>query len=127
MKIKKSYVLNTADKNVLESAIQILDVYAYEDNIELEGLTKGNIEYFAKRLVSIGKRILAMKKLAYETEEIDSEPDGDGEPVAMCEYCGALMYEDDTQWVAANGAICCCDECVIAFNKELGEYDEDDE
>lgn len=57
----------------------------------------------------------------------DCDEDEEDKVVAMCEYCGALMFEDDTQWVAADGSVCCCDECVVAHNRELGEYEDDDE
>ncbi len=125
MKIKRTYILNTIDKNILESAIQILDVYACEDNVELEDLTKENMEYFAKRLTSVGQRILAMKKLTNE-EEIEIEEEE--EPYGWCELCGRPIYDNDPQWFAADGSLCCCDDCVVEYNTvNFLEDDEEDE
>lgn len=130
MKIKRTYILNTIDKNILESAIQILDVYAGEDNVELEDLTKENMEYFAKRLKSVAERILKVKQLQNERaniyededdEELEEEIDG------WCEHCGSPIYESDTQWFAADGSLCCCDECVVAYNTENFPEDDEDE
>ena len=129
MKIKRTYILNTIDKNILESAIQILDVYAYENNVELEDLTKENMEYFAKRLVSVGQRILAMKKLTDEEEiEVEEDEEDDEEEIdGWCEYCGRPIYESDTQWFAADGSLCCCNECLVAYNTENFPEDDEDE
>lgn len=63
----------------------------------------------------------------FDEEDDDDECEEDEHFVDYCEYCGCVIEEDDTHWVAANGAICCCDECVVAYNRELGEYDDDDE
>lgn len=58
----------------------------------------------------------------------DCEEDEEDEPVAWCEYCGCAIYEDDYEWIAADGSVCCCDECVVAYNKEnFSEDDEEDE
>ena len=130
MIVKRIYVLNTIDKNILESAIQILDVYACENNVELQDLTKENMEYFAKRLSSVSQRILAMKKLTDEEEievEEEEEEDEEEEIDGWCEYCGSPIYESDTQWFAADGSLCCCDDCVVQYNKENFPEDEEED
>ena len=128
MIVKRIYVLNTIDKNILESAIQILDVYACEDNVELKDLTKENMEYFAKRLASVSQRILAMKKLTDEEEIEDEEDDEEEEEIdGWCEHCGSPIYESDTQWFAADGSLCCCDDCATEYNAVNFFEDEDED
>ena len=56
------------------------------------------------------------------------ESDGDEDkPYTQCEYCGTVIFEDDDKWFAADGSVCCCDECVAEYNKENLPYDDDDD
>ena len=57
----------------------------------------------------------------------DEDCEDDEHFVDYCECCGCVIEKDDTHWIATNGAICCCDDCMVAYNRQLEYYDDEEE
>ena len=129
MKTKLVYVMEKEDIEVLRKAKSIINLLY---NAEVEFEDDAVEQDLLGELVDIedmcieGISLDELDKEEYDDYEED-EDDEDEPIVDFCEYCGCVIEEDDTHWVAANGAICCCDECVVAYNRELGEYDDEEE
>ena len=129
MRTKLVYVMEKEDIEVLRKAKSIINLLY---NAEVEFEDDAVEQDLLGELVDIedmcieGISLDELDKEEYDDYEED-EDDEDEPIVDFCEYCGCVIEEDDTHWVAANGAICCCDECVVAYNRELGEYDDEEE
>lgn len=129
MKTKLVYIMEREDIEVLRKAKSIINLLY---NAEVEFEDDAVEQDLLGELVDIedmcieGISLDELDKEEYDDYEED-EDDEDESIVDYCEHCGCVIEEDDTHWVAANGAICCCDECVVAYNRELGEYDDEEE
>jgi hypothetical protein len=132
MKTKLVYIMEREDIEVLRKAKSIInllynaEVEFEDDAVEQDLLSEfGDIEDMCIEGVVNDEWLDEMCK---DFDDEEDEGDEEDEPIVdFCEYCGCVIEEDDTHWVAANGAICCCDECVVAYNRELGEYDDEEE
>ena len=130
MRTKLVYVMEKEDIEVLRKAKGIINLLY---NAEVEFEDDAVEQDLLGELVDIedmcieGISLDELDKEEYDDYEEDEDCEDDEHFVDYCEYCGCVIGEDDTHWVAANGAICCCDECVVAYNRELGEYDEEEE
>lgn len=129
MKTKLVYVMEREDIEVLRKAKSIINLLY---NAEVEFEDDAVEQDLLGELVDIedmcieGISLDELDKEEYDDYEED-EDDEDEPIVDFCEYCGCVIGEDDTHWVAANGAICCCDECVVAYNTENFPEDDEDE
>jgi hypothetical protein len=130
MKTKLVYIMEREDIEVLRKAKSIInllynaEVEFEDDAVEQDLLSEfGDIEDMCIEGVVNDEWLDEMCK---DFDDEEDEGDEEDEPIVdFCEYCGCVIEEDDTHWVAANGAICCCDECVVAYNRE--NFPEDDE
>jgi hypothetical protein len=130
MRTKLVYVMEREDIEVLRKAKSIInllynaEVEFEDDAVEQDLLSEfGDIEDMCIEGVVNDEWLDEMCK---DFDDEEDEGDEEDEPIVdFCEYCGCVIEEDDTHWVAANGAICCCDECVVAYNRE--NFPEDDE
>lgn len=131
MKTKLVYIMEREDIEVLRKAKSIINLlYNAEVEFEDEAVEQDLLSEFGD-IEDMCIEGLDLDKLDSEDYDDYDEDDEDCEEeehfVDYCEHCGCVIEEDDTHWVAANGAICCCDECVVAYNRELGEYDDEEE
>jgi hypothetical protein len=132
MKTKLVYIMEREDIEVLRKAKSIInllynaEVEFEDDAVEQDLLSEfGDIEDMC--IDGLVNEEL-FDEMCQDFDDEEDEGDEEDEPIVdFCEYCGCVIEEDDTHWVAANGAICCCDECVVAYNRELGEYDDEEE
>ena len=133
MKTKLVYVMEREDIEVLRKAKSIINLLY---NAEVEFEDDAVEQDLLNELVDIEDMcidgIIDNEKfddvcLDFDEDDEDEDCEDDERFVDYCEHCGCVIEEDDTHWVAANGAICCCDECVVAYNRELGEYDDEEE
>lgn len=130
MKTKLVYIMEKEDIEVLRKAKGIINLLY---NAEVEFEDDAVEQDLLGELVDIedmcieGISLDELDKEKYDDHEEDEDDEEDEPIVDFCEYCGCVIEEDDTHWVAANGAICCCDECVVAYNRELGEYDDEED
>lgn len=133
MKTKLVYVMEREDIEVLRKAKSIINLLY---NAEVEFEDDAVEQDLLNELVDIEDMcidgIIDNEKfddvcLDFDEDDEDEDCEDDEHFVDYCEHCSCVIEEDDTHWVAANGAICCCDECVVAYNRELGEYDDEEE
>ena len=130
MKTKLVYIMEKEEIEALRKAKGIINLLY---NAEVEFEDDAVEQDLLGELVDIedmcieGISLDELDKEKYDDYEEDEDDEEDEPIVDFCEYCGCVIEEDDTHWVAANGAICCCDECVVAYNRELGEYDDEEE
>lgn len=130
MRTKLVYIMEREDIEVLRKAKGVINLLY---NAEVEFEDDAVEQDLLGELVDIedmcieGISLDELDKEKYDDYEEDEDDEEDEPIVDFCEYCGCVIEEDDTHWVAANGAICCCDECVVAYNRELGEYDDEEE
>ena len=136
MKTKLVYIMEREDIEVLRKAKGIInllynaEVEFEDDAVEQDLLSEfGDIEDMCIDGIIDNEKFDDVCLDFDEDDEDDEDEDCEDDEhfVDYCEYCGCVIEEDDTHWVAANGAICCCDECVVAYNRELGEYDDEEE
>lgn len=132
MKTKLVYIMEREDIEVLRKAKSIINLlYNAEVEFEDDAVEQDLLSEFGDIEDMCIDGLVNDEKFDEMCQDLDDEEDEDCEDdehfVDYCEYCGCVIEEDDTHWVAANGAICCCDECVVAYNRELGEYDEEEE
>lgn len=132
MKTKLVYIMEKEEVEALRKAKGIINLLynaevEYEnDAVEQDLLSEfGDIEDMCiDDLIDNEK----FDEMCQDFDDEDDDEDCEDEPVAWCEYCGCAIYEDDYEWIAADGSVCCCDECVVAYNKEnFPEDDEEDE
>ena len=130
MRTKLVYVMEKEDIEVLRKAKSIInllynaEVEFEDDAVEQDLLSEfGDIEDMCIEGL-VNDELFDEMCQDFDDEEED-ECEEDEHFVDYCEHCGCVIEEDDTHWVAANGAICCCDECVVAYNRE--NFPEDDE
>lgn len=133
MKTKLVYIMEREDIEVLRKAKSIInllynaEVEFEDDAVEQDLLSEfGDIEDMCIDGLVNDEKFDEMCQ-DFDEDDEDEDCEDDEHFVDYCEYCGCVIEEDDTHWVAANGAICCCDECVVAYNRELGEYDDEEE
>jgi arginine deiminase len=128
MKAKLVYIMEEEDVEVLRMAKNIINLlHNTETEYKNENVKKDLLKEFSdiEDMCVEGISLDELDKEKYDDYEED-EGDEEDEPIVdFCEYCGCVIEEDDTHWVAANGAVCCCDECVVAYNRE--NFPEDDE
>lgn len=133
MKTKLVYIMEREDIEVLRKAKSIINLlYNAEVEFEDEAVEQDLLSEFGDIEDMCIDGLVNEELFDEMCQDFDDEDDEDCEDeeehfVDYCEYCGCVIEEDDTHWVAANGAICCCDECVVAYNRELGEYDEEED
>jgi hypothetical protein len=132
MKTKLVYIMEREDIEVLRKAKSIINLlYNAEVEFEDDAVEQDLLSEFGDIEDMCIDGLVNDEKLDEMCQDFDDEDDEDCEDeehfVDYCEYCGCVIEEDDAHWVAANGAICCCDECVVAYNRELGEYDDEEE
>jgi hypothetical protein len=132
MKTKLVYIMEREDIEVLRKAKSIINLlYNAEVEFEDDAVEQDLLNEFGDIEDMCIDGLVNEELFDEMCQDFDDEDDEDCEDeehfVDYCEYCGCVIEEDDTHWVAANGAICCCDECVVAYNRELGEYDEEEE
>ena len=130
MRTKLVYVMEKEDIEVLRKAKSIINLlYNAEAEFEDDAVEQDLLYELAdiEEMCIEGISLDELDKEEYDDYEEDEDDEEDEPIVDFCEYCGCVIEEDDTHWVAANGAICCCDECVVAYNRELGEYDDEEE
>ncbi len=132
MRTKLVYVMEKEDIEVLRKAKSIINLlYNAEVEFEDEAVEQGLLSEFGDIEDMCIDGLVNEELFDEMCQDFDDEEDEDCEEeehfVDYCEHCGCVIEEDDTHWIAANGAICCCDECVVAYNRELGEYDDDEE
>ena len=127
MRTKLVYVMEKEDIEVLRKAKGIINLL-YNAEVEFEDdAVEQDLLVDIEDMCIEGISLDELDKEEYDDYEEDEDCEDDEHFVDYCEYCGCVIGEDDTHWVAANGAICCCDECVVAYNRELGEYDDEEE
>lgn len=123
MRTKLVYVMEKEDIEVLRKAKSIINLlYNAEVEFEDDAVEQDLLSEFGDIEDMCIEGLVDDEKLDEMCKDFDDE-----EPVACCEYCGCAIYEGDCEWVAADGTVCCCDECLVAHNKELGEYDDEEE
>ena len=132
MKTKLVYVMEREDIEVLRKAKSIINLlYNAEVEFEDDAVEQDLLSEFGDIEDMCIDGLVNDELFDEMCQDFDDEEDEDCEVeehfVDDCEHCGCVIEEDDTHWVAANGAICCCDECVVAYNRELGEYDDEEE
>ena len=132
MRTKLVYVMEKEDIEVLRKAKSIINLlYNAEVEFEDDAVEQDLLSEFGDIEDMCIDGLVNDEKFDEMCQDFDDEEDEDCEDdehfVDYCEHCGCVIGEDDTHWVAANGAICCCDECVVAYNRELGEYDDEEE
>jgi hypothetical protein len=131
MKAKLVYIMEEEDVEVLRMAKNIINLlHNTETEYKNENVKKDLLKEFSdiEDMCIDGLDLDKLDSEDYDDYDEDDEDCEDEEHfVDYCEYCGCVIEEDDTHWVAANGAVCCCDECVVAYNRELGEYDDEEE
>ena len=123
MRTKLVYVMEKEDIEVLRKAKSIINLLY---NAEVEFEDDAVEQDLLGELVDIEDMCIEGISL----DELDKEEydDDEDEPIVdFCEYCGCVIGEDDTHWVAANGAVCCCEECAVEYNKENFLKDEEEE
>ena len=132
-------VLERKDIETLESALVIMKLLnthtcAYVDLNVADGIIStvkelaDEIEkvYEPKRTEEIANRYRGIEPDGDDADDDDDYDDDDDEPISkFCEYCGCLL-EDDLGWMAADGSICCCEECAEEYDRE-NFYDDEDE
>lgn len=131
--MKLVYIMEREDVEVLrkvKSIINLLynaEIEFEDDAVEQDLLNElADIENVCINGMIKNEWLDEMCKDFYDEEDEDNCED---EPVAWCEYCGCAIYKDNYEWVAADGSVCCCDECVVAYNKENfpeNDYEEDE-
>jgi superfamily II RNA helicase len=128
MKAKLVYIMEEEDVEVLRMAKNIINLlHNTETEYKNENVKKDLLKEFSdiEDMCVEGISLDELYKEKYDDYEED-EGDEEDEPIVdFCEYCGCVIEEDDTHWVAANCAVCCCEECVAAYNRE--NFPEDDE
>jgi hypothetical protein len=132
MKTKLVYIMEREDIEVLRKAKSIInllynaEVEFEDDAVEQDLLSEfGDIEDMCIDGLVNDEWLDEMCK---DFDDEEDEGDEEDEPIVdFCEYCGCVIEEDDVHWVAANGAVCCCDECVVAYNRENFPEDEENE
>jgi hypothetical protein len=132
MKTKLVYIMEREDIEVLRKAKSIINLlYNAEVEFEDDAVEQDLLSEFGDIEDMCIDGLVNEELFDEMCQDFDDEDDEDCEDeerfVDYCEHCGCVIEEDDTHWVAANGAICCCDECVVAYNRELGEYDEEED
>lgn len=133
MKTKLVYIMEREDIEVLRKAKSIINLlYNAEVEFEDDAVEQDLLSEFGDIEDMCIDGLVNEELFDEMCQDFDDEDDEDCEDeeehfVDYCEYCGCVIEEDDTHWVAANGAICCCDECVVAYNRELGEYDDEED
>ena len=123
MKTKLVYIMEKEDIEVLRKAKGIINLL-YNAEVEFED------DVVEQDLLGELVDIEDMCIEGISLDELDKEEydDDEDEPIVdFCEYCGCVIGEDDTHWVAANGAMCCCEECAVEYNKENFLKDEEEE
>ena len=129
MKTKLVYIMEREDIEVLRKAKSIINLLY---NAEVEFEDDAVEQDLLGELVDIedmcieGISLDELDKEEYDDYEED-EDDEDEPIVDFCECCGCVIEKDDTHWIAANGAICCCDDCMVAYNRQLEYYDDEEE
>ena len=137
MRTKTVYVFEREDVEILRKARDIMhslynaaEIEFEDDKVEFDVLSAfGDIEEMCIDECDLNE---LDDEIDYDDEDDDAdgddEDDEEDEPVAWCEYCGSPIYEDEYEWIAADGSVCCCDECVVEYNREMfPEDDEEDE
>lgn len=134
MKTKLVYIMEKEEIEVLRKAKGIINLLY---NAEVEYENDAVEQDLLNELVDIEDMcidgIIDNEKfddvcLDFDDEEDDEDEDcEEDEPVAWCEYCGCGIYEDEYEWIAADGSVCCCDECVVEYNRENFPEDDDEE
>ena len=117
MRTKLVYVIEREDVEILRKAKSIINILNNAAEVEYDSDT---VETDA--LCTYGD----IEELVVE-DECECCKSAEDEPVAMCEYCGALIFEGDAEWVAADGCVCCCDDCLMEYEKELEDEEDEDE
>lgn len=128
MKTKLVYIMEREDIEVLRKAKSIINLlYNAEVEFEDDAVEQDLLSEFGDIEDMCIDGIIDNEKFDDMCLDFDDEEDDDceDEPVAWCEYCGCAIYEGEYEWVAADGSVCCCDECVVAYNRE--NFPEDDE
>lgn len=132
MKTKLVYIMEKEEVEALRKAKGIINLlYNAEVEYENDAVEQDLLSEFGDIEDMCIDGIIDNEKfddicLDFDDEEDEEDEDcEEDEPVAWCEYCGSPIYEDDYEWIAADGSVCCCDECVVAYNKE--NFPEDDE
>ena len=129
MRTKLVYVMEREDIEVLRKAKGIINLlYNAEVEFDDEAVEQDLLSEFGdiEDMCIDGLDLNELDKDDYDDFE-DDEDIEDDEPVAVCEYCGTCLFEGDAEWVASNGCVCCCDECLMEYEKELNEENEEDE
>ena len=135
MRTKLVYIMEREDVEVLKKAKGIINLLY---NAEVEYDNDAVEEDLANELIDIEDMCIdevidekfdeICQDFDDDREDDEEDDDCEDEPVAWCEYCGCPIYEDDYEWIAADGSVCCCDECVVEYNREnFPEDDEEDE
>lgn len=130
MKKIQTTILTENDLKILDKALEVLDGMYYlsgTDNDYQVIYEDCDEDSFLQRLSQF-ERAIEKAYVGVNRKHIDEdgEPYYDlDEPACYCKYCGSSIYKDDDQWIAADGAICCCDECVVDYNRE--NFPEDDD
>ena len=129
MRTKLVYVIEKEDIEVLRKAKGIINLlYNAEVEFDNDAVEQDLLNEFGD-IEDMCIDGLDLDKLdSNDYDDFDDDEDEDceeDEPVAWCEYCGSAIYEGEYEWVAADGSVCCCDECVVGYNRE--NFPEDDE
>ena len=131
MKTKLVYIMEKEEIEVLRKAKGIINLLY---NAEVEFEDDAVEQDLLGELVDIedmcieGISLDELDKEEYDDYEEDE--DDEEEPIVdFCEYCGCVIGEDEYEWVAADGSVCCCEECAVEYNKEnfLEDDEEEDE
>jgi arginine deiminase len=130
MEAKLVYIMEEEDVEVLRMAKNIINLlHNTETEYKNENVKKDLLKEFSdiEDMCVEGISLDELDKEKYDDYEEDEDDEEDEPIVDFCEYCGCVIEEDDVHWVAANGAVCCCDECVVAYNRENFPEDEENE
>ena len=130
MRTKTVYVFEREDVEILRKARDIMhslynaeEIEFEDDKVEFDVLAAfGDIEEMCIDECDLNE---LDDSIDYDDED-DDDYDAE-EPVEVCEYCGTCIFEGDAEWVASNGCVCCCDECLMEYEKELEEDEKEDE
>lgn len=126
MKIKKIYILNSIDKNVLECALDILETLAYENNVQLEDFTQDEMHDYINRLSNVVSDITSTDEWANKEDVAKIKEEQEEGIVSYCANCGDLLNDDpEDNWLASDGTLHCCEECALNWdNYEDEDYEE---
>ena len=128
MRTKTVYVFEREDVEILRKARDIMhslynaaEIEFEDDKVEFDVLSAfGDIEEMCIDECDLSE---------LDSDKYDDYDEADGsdedEPYAYCECCGEPIENEDDVHYAADGSVCCCDECVVGYNRE--NFPEDDE